>query len=94
MAFSTNVQKSRGGIAPRRAFLTCLGRFQIDGLATPRIRLDVEGDALTFIQAAHASHLHGCGVNEHVLAAAFRRDESKAFAGVEKLYGSDRHVFS
>jgi hypothetical protein len=33
-------------------------------------------------------------MNEHVLAAAFGRDESKALRSVEKFYRSDRHDFS
>jgi hypothetical protein len=31
-------------------------------------------------------------MDEHVLAAAFRRDEAKALGGVEKFHGTDRHL--
>jgi hypothetical protein len=31
-------------------------------------------------------------MDEHVLAAAFRLDESKTLGGVEELYGSDGHL--
>jgi hypothetical protein len=30
-------------------------------------------------------------MHEHVLAAAFRRNESEALCGVEELHGTDRH---
>jgi hypothetical protein len=52
---------------------------------------DVERDLLAFAQAAHAGRFNSGGVHEHVLAAAFRRDEAKAFGGVEELDGSDSH---
>src|SRR6476646_10716148 len=71
-----------------------LGRLQVDGLAAFRIRLDFERHALALVQAVHSRHLERRGVNEHVLAAVFRRDEAEALAGVEKLHCSDRHVFS
>jgi hypothetical protein len=33
-------------------------------------------------------------MNEYVLAAAIWSDETKTFAGVEKLHGADSHVYS
>jgi len=60
-------------------------------LQRKRIRLDVERDALSFDKAAHSSGFNGGRMDEHVLAAAFRRDETKTFGGVEELYGSDGH---
>src|SRR5690348_16059505 len=61
-----------------------LGELQVGRLGAARIRLDVERHALTFLQAPHAGRFNGCGMDEHVLAAAFGRDEAKAFGGVEK----------
>jgi len=47
-----------------------------------------------FVEAAHAGCFNGCGVDEHVLVAAFRRDEAEALLGIEKLYCSDSHVIA
>ena len=68
-----------------------LDRLQIHGLRAFGIRLDVKGHALAFRQGAHAGRFNCCRMDEHVLAAAFRRDEAKAFVRIEELHCSDRH---
>src|SRR6202000_3414182 len=66
--------------------------LQVRSLRATRVGNDVEGNLLTFVQAAHAGSFHGGSVHEHVLAAAFRRDEAKALGGIEEFHGSDSHV--
>ena len=68
--------------------------FQVDSLRSARIRLDVKRNALTFVEAAHSGALNGRGVDEHVLAAAFRRDEAEALLRVEKFNSSDSQVIA
>jgi hypothetical protein len=68
-----------------------LDGFQIGCLRAARIGLNVERDALSLDKAAHSSGLYGRGMDKHVLPAAFRRNKSKTFGGVEELYGSDGH---
>src|SRR3954447_5264483 len=46
---------------------------------------------LTFREAAESLHLDGGVVDEHVLAAAIRRDEAVALRVVEPLHGTCRH---
>jgi hypothetical protein len=65
--------------------------FQVDCLGPLFVRFHVEADALTFIEPAKARGLNGSDVNEHVLSAAFRRNEAKALRGIEKFDLSGRH---
>src|SRR5690242_11103741 len=48
-------------------------------------------DDLTLIKRAQACPLDGRNVNEHILAAALRLNESVAFGWVEPLHGSSSH---
>src|ERR1044071_9213004 len=88
--------KNKGRWSDPPALSFAKRRDRLDGLevrrlGAARIRHDVERDLLAFAQGAHAGSFNGRGVHEHVLAAAFRRDEAKAFGGVEELDGSDSH---
>src|SRR5262245_9594147 len=62
-----------------------LRRFQIDRLGTASIGFGVEANALAFVERPPSSALDGGDVHEHILATAFRRDESKALRGVEEF---------
>jgi len=53
---------------------------------------NVERDFLSLIEATQPGAFYSADVDEHVLAAVIRLDESKAFLAVEPLYGSLRHV--
>src|SRR6185437_4767619 len=87
--------QKKGGEALRRRRSGCrLRRPQVDGLGAARVRLDIKGHALAFLEAAHARGLNRCRMDEHVLRAAFRGDKSKAFAGIEKLHCSDSHLIA
>ena len=44
------------------------------------------------ILVGHAGALDGTDVHEHILAAVFRLDETKAFLAVEPLHGSLSHL--
>src|SRR5205814_6051192 len=87
-------RKRGGGFSAAFEPKVALGRLEIDGLAAPCIRLNVELNALTFGKVAHARRFDGRGMDENVLAAAFRCNEAEAFGSVEEFYCSDRHVFS
>ncbi len=71
-----------------KVFKPELDGLQIRRLGAARVGNDVERHFLAFIQGAQARRFDGRGMDEHVLAAAFRRDEAKALGGVEELYGS------
>jgi len=62
-------------------------RLEIDRLrALPLfIGLDLERDALAFIQGAQSGLLNGRDMDENVPSAVIRLDESIAFVGVEKF---------
>src|SRR5262249_39996032 len=60
-------------------------------LAGAAVFLGVEGDLLTLGQARHAGALERGGVDEHVLAAAIRLDETEAFLAVVELHGAVHH---
>src|SRR5471030_1276424 len=86
------VSLARGAavLRPPRSF-SYLGSREIGGLGAARIRLDVEVHLLAFVQGAHAGCFDGGDVHKHVLAAAFRRNETETLGGVEKLHGTDGH---
>src|SRR5262245_2487437 len=63
-------------------------------LASAAVGDDFEGDLLAFIQTAHAGLLDGADVNEHILAACFRLNETKTLLGVEPLDDTCLHVNS
>lgn len=59
--------------------------FQIAGRKLAALSDDVEADALTLGQSAHACLLHCADVYEHVFCPAFRLDEFKSLGAIEKL---------
>src|SRR5262245_36976531 len=95
---SSSTAKNEGGEGTTRAapekFFTALGRAEIDRLGAACIGLNVERDLLTLAQRAHACCFNSGSVDEHVLAAAFRRNEAVALRRVEKLHCSNCHVCS
>jgi hypothetical protein len=64
------------------------GRFA--GLA---VNHDFEGNALTFPKLAKACAFHGADVNENILAATFRLDESVSLLRIEPFHGTVIHKF-
>jgi hypothetical protein len=66
--------------------------LQIYGFRAALVGFDVEADTLAFIETAKTRSLNGSHVDEDVLAAAFRRDESEALCGVEELDLTDSHT--
>jgi hypothetical protein len=62
--------------------------FEIDGLrAFPLfIGLDLESDALAFVQGAQSSLFDGRDMDENVPSTVIRLDEPIAFVGIEKLH--------
>jgi hypothetical protein len=81
------------GSLPRRLSTDFFGsdELQIDGLGAALVGFDVEADALAFVEAAKSGGLNGGHVDEHVLAAAFRRDEPETLRGVEELNLTNGH---
>src|SRR5437868_3306380 len=65
-----------------------LRRLDVDGLAALAVGFHFEADLVAFVQRVHARLFQRGGVNEHVLAAAVRRDESETLCGIEELYGA------
>jgi hypothetical protein len=63
-------------------------------LASALIALGLEFHLLAFAEMANASALKRSGVNEHVIAAIVRRDESKTFLVIVEFYGAIGHVFA
>src|SRR5262245_20238858 len=70
-----------------------LGLLQVRGgiLAAAAVGLDVEADLLAFDEAAHAGALERGRMNEDVLAAVVRLNETKALLAVIKLHGTRSH---
>lgn len=85
---------SNGAAALRPPPLITLGELDVGGFGAARIRLNVELDLLAFVQAADTSRFESRGMDEHVLAAVFWRDETETLGGVEKLHGADGHFNS
>ena len=67
-----------------------LGSLDVDGLRAlaHAIRLGVEGDLLAFAQRLDAGSLKSGDVDENVLCAAVRSDETKTLVLVEEFYGA------
>ena len=61
-------------------------------LAAARIVLGVELHLLAFAKALDASALQCGGMNEDVLAAIIRLDETKAFLAIVELDGARSHI--
>jgi len=70
-----------------------LSEFEALGghLARLGVTLQFIADLLAFIQAAHTGAFDRTDVNEDVLAAIRRRDETKTFCGVEPLNCTGAH---
>src|SRR6478735_2755011 len=60
-------------------------------LAAAAVGDDVERDLLTLVEGGEASALDGADVNEHVLLAVIRLDETITLLGVEPLHGAHSH---
>ncbi len=91
-AATSQSKKKAGGLLTglsRIPVRPVLDGLQVRSLGATRVRHDVERDLLAFVQRTHTSSFNSSGVDEHVLAAAFRRDKAKALGGVEELHGSD-----
>ena len=61
-------------------------------LRTLLAHFNFDADFLTFLQSGHAGTFNGGDVHKHILAAIFRRDESKSFAWIKPLHGSFNHL--
>src|SRR5882757_10463840 len=53
---------------------------------------DFVGEALAFVEGAHAGALDRADVHEHVARAVARGDETEAFLGIEELNGTCGHL--
>src|ERR1700730_14852990 len=60
-------------------------------LAGAAVLLGIEGNLLTLAETAQAGALQRGGMDENVLAAIVRLDESEAFLIVVELYGAVGH---
>src|SRR5215472_11438199 len=91
---SPKSETARDVSIPRR-----FGRFsephsdelEVDCLGAALVGFDVEADPLAFVEAAQTRRLDRRDMDEHVLAAAFRCDESKALGGIKEFDLSGRH---
>src|ERR1700753_3878356 len=75
----------RRGIAPApfaNVSSPILDALEVHGLGAALVGFDFEADLLALVQAAKARRLDGRDVHEHVLAAVFRRDETKTLRRV------------
>jgi hypothetical protein len=89
--FRTGGKKKAAKRSSPPPLIQTLDGLEIDGLGALGVRLHIERDLLAFGQSAHAGRFDGGGVHEHILVAAFRRDEAKALGGVEEFDGADSH---
>ena len=79
-------------MGPLSDFSVSRGLELADGdLAGARIGLRVEDDLLAFRKSADAGALKRRGVDEHVLAAVIRLDETKTLLTVVKLHCARSH---
>src|SRR5204863_5632290 len=81
------------GRSGRRCFRRSADRLQVicRHLAAPAIGHELELDLLAFAERAHAGALDSADMNERILAAIVRLDETEALLGVEPFNGSRRH---
>src|SRR5476651_1992074 len=68
-----------------------LGRLEVHGRRPAALGGDFVGDLLALVQAVHSRALDGADMDEHVLAAVVRLDESETLGGVEPLDGAFGH---
>jgi Domain of unknown function (DUF2383) len=86
-AFAGGLSKLR---AVARLFLRCA---EVGGTHFARaVFLEVVGDALVFLQRAHAGFFDRGDVDERIGAALIRLDEAKALHFIEPLDGANSHV--
>src|SRR5262252_8448432 len=83
--------KSRFETGRRRPSRSRHPNVRNGGPAGPPVFLGIEGNLLTLAKTAQTGTLQRCGMDENVLAAAVRLDESEAFLIVVKLYCAVRH---
>ena len=62
------------------------------GLAAHLVGLGLERHLLSFGKAGQASALDCTDVNEHIIAAVVRLDETKALLAVKPLHDTSRHI--
>src|ERR1700759_582137 len=94
--FHGAAKQNGAGSLPRRSLdqkFVDLDELQIDGLRATLVGFDFEADILAFVQAAQAGGLDSGDMNEHVLAAVLRRDESETLRRVEELNLTDHYGF-
>src|ERR1700688_81469 len=99
---SAGPQKSAGPVQKRqaqgRAFAlhelsnSLSGVLQIGRRLLAALGHHFIGEALAFVECAHAGAFDRADMDEHVLRAVARRDESKTFLGIEKLYCTCGHI--
>jgi len=68
-----------------------LGWLEIPGRRFAALRHDFVADLLAFHEAAHAGLFDRADMDEYILRAVARLDESEALLSIEKLYSSDWH---
>src|SRR2546425_7593362 len=84
-----DVSRAQASRARRRGYSADLA--DVRRLGSFRTLLHVELDLLALGQAAKSLRLDRGVMDEHVLAAAVRRDEPKSLRVVEPLHGPARH---
>src|SRR5262245_43613268 len=67
------------------------GRLEVAGGLLAALGHHVLADLLAFDHGAQTGALDGTDVDEHVLAAVGRLDESETLLGIEELYGTCGH---
>jgi hypothetical protein len=80
--FAVSCCRSRGAQIARR------------GLTGSAVGDEIESDLLPFVEPGHPSALDRADVDEYVVAAVIRLDESKALLAVEPLHSSFNHIAS
>jgi hypothetical protein len=65
--------------------------FNPDGRDAAFALLQGEAHALTLVQFAQASMLHGADMDKDIISAFIRRDEAIAFSGIEPFYNTGQH---
>src|SRR5471032_3523635 len=70
---------------------TLLRRLEVHGRRPAALGGNLVGDFLALVQAVHSRALDGADMDEHILAAVGRLDESETLGGVEPLHGACGH---
>src|SRR5262245_64042161 len=75
------------------AIVRCLlSRLQVHRSRTAALGGDFVGDLLALVEAVQTRPLDRADMDEHILAAVTRLDETETFGGVEPLHRTNRHV--